>query len=208
MKTHLVIPDTQVCPGSPTEHLTWIGEYIVHKEPDVIVMLGDFAEMESLSSYDRGKKAFEGRRYWKDVEAAKQAMGKLLSPLRREQQKRKYAKRRQYMPRMVMLLGNHENRINRAVEQELSLKELYQPKTWDMKQQGGRCCPFWKWLRLTAYYILISSLGMLMAVFYRVHGVVLRPLLRFVVRCKAAQADTFRDFHTPFTRRIKGDTKD
>ena len=37
--------------------------------------------MESLSSYDIGKKSFEGKRYIKDVESAKEAMQCLMSPL-------------------------------------------------------------------------------------------------------------------------------
>ena len=56
MKKHLVIGDTQVKPGISLSYLTWIGKYIVDKQPDVIVMIGDFADMPSLSSYDVGKK--------------------------------------------------------------------------------------------------------------------------------------------------------
>ena len=59
---HMVIPDCQVTPDTPTDHLRWIGEYMVEKKPDLVVCLGDFADMESLSSYDIGKKSYEGRR--------------------------------------------------------------------------------------------------------------------------------------------------
>ena len=59
---HLVIPDVQAKPGVPLEHLDWLGQYIVAKKPDVVVCLGDFADMESLSSYDVGKRSYEGRR--------------------------------------------------------------------------------------------------------------------------------------------------
>ena len=59
MTTHLVIPDTQVKPGNSVEFLTHIGKYIVEKQPDTIIHLGDHADMPSLSSYDRGKKSFE-----------------------------------------------------------------------------------------------------------------------------------------------------
>ena len=30
-RTHLVIPDTQAKPGVPTDHLGWIGEYILDR---------------------------------------------------------------------------------------------------------------------------------------------------------------------------------
>jgi len=53
-----MIPDCQVTPDTPTDHLRWIGEYIVEQKPDVVVNIGDFADMESLSSYDRVKRSW------------------------------------------------------------------------------------------------------------------------------------------------------
>lgn len=111
---HLFIPDIQSKPGVDLSHCKWIGEYIVHKQPDVIVCIGDFADMESLSSYDKGKKSFEGRRYKADIKAAKEAMDLLLGPMREHNEKARAAKHKQYKPRMVMTLGNHEQRIARV----------------------------------------------------------------------------------------------
>jgi len=62
-----VIPDCQVKPGVDLSYLTWIGKYLAEKKPDVIVCIGDFADMESLSLYDVGKKSFEGRTYKADL---------------------------------------------------------------------------------------------------------------------------------------------
>lgn len=53
---HLIIPDTQVKPNSPTEHLRWAGMYAAEKKPDVIVHIGDHFDMPSLSTWDVGKK--------------------------------------------------------------------------------------------------------------------------------------------------------
>ena len=106
-RTHLIIPDCQVHEGVPTEHLDWVGKYIAAKRPDVIVCIGDFADMPSLCSYDKGKKSFEGRRYVNDIEAARAAMDRLTSHWRDIPD---------YKPRMVLTLGNHEDRITRAVE--------------------------------------------------------------------------------------------
>lgn len=52
---HFILPDVQCKPGVPLDHLTWASNYCIQKKPDVIVCLGDFADMESLSSYDIGK---------------------------------------------------------------------------------------------------------------------------------------------------------
>jgi len=81
-KVHLVIPDVQAKPGIDFTYLNNIGKYIVEKKPDVIINIGDFADMPSLSSYDKGKKAFEGRRYLADIKASHEAMEALLTPLR------------------------------------------------------------------------------------------------------------------------------
>ena len=138
MVKHFVIPDTQVRAGDNLDYLEAIGNYIVKKQPDVIVHLGDHADMPSLSSYDIGKKSFEGRRYVLDVEAAKEGMRRLWEPLSVYNTRQKKNKERQYHPRKIFCIGNHENRINRAVENDakldgvLSVDDLgYQEFGWE-----------------------------------------------------------------------------
>jgi hypothetical protein len=124
-----VIPDAQVKEGVPLEHLTWAGKAIVDYKPDVVVNLGDFADMPSLSSHDiKGSKYFEGLRYKKDIESAKEAMKLLLAPLRDAQKAQKESKHKVYKPRMVLTLGNHENRIDRAVNNNPTLEGLISTK--------------------------------------------------------------------------------
>ena len=95
----LVIPDCQVKEGVPLEHLSWAGEAICEYRPDVVVNLGDFADMPSLSSHDiKGSKYFEGLRYKTDINTAKDAMKLLLKPLRDLQSKQKKNKEKVYKP--------------------------------------------------------------------------------------------------------------
>ena len=61
MTTHMFVPDTQVKPGVPTDHLRWAGRYILERKPDVVIHAGDHWDMESLSSWDRGKVQFVAR---------------------------------------------------------------------------------------------------------------------------------------------------
>lgn len=124
MTKHLFIPDVQAKEGVPLEHLTWIGRYIADKQPDVIVQIGDFADMPSLSSYDKGKLQFEGRRYKKDIDAARKAMDTLLAPLRSLYAKQAAGHRVRYKPRKVLTLGNHEERIERAISNQCELEGL------------------------------------------------------------------------------------
>ncbi len=110
---HLVIPDTQCKPGAPTVHLEWIGRYIVDQfagAPLTVVHLGDHWDMPSLSSYDRGTKAMEGRRYTDDIAAGNDGFGLLTEPLDAHNKGR----RNKWQPRRVFLMGNHEDRITRA----------------------------------------------------------------------------------------------
>lgn len=121
---HLVIPDVQAKEGNDFTYLKCLGKFIVQKRPDVIVCIGDFADMESLSSYDRGLKSFEGRSYQKDIWAAREAMDALLTPLFDLQGRQRKNKEKIYKPRMVLTLGNHENRINRVIDEDRKLEGL------------------------------------------------------------------------------------
>jgi len=136
-KKILVIPDCQVKDGVDIEYLHKIGQYICDKRPDVVVCLGDFADMPSLSSYDVGKKAFEGRRYSKDVISVVAAQKKLFGPLFELQHQQRRNKQKVYSPFKVLTLGNHENRIDRAVNNDpkleglISVNDLQYHTYWD-----------------------------------------------------------------------------
>jgi hypothetical protein len=107
-----------VKPGQDFEFLRCIGRYIVAKKPDVVLHLGDFCDFESLSSYDKGTRSFEGRRYKADILAAHAAMDALLDPLNDYNDMRRRNKKAEYRPRMVMTLGNHEERVLRTINHE------------------------------------------------------------------------------------------
>lgn len=119
-----VIPDCQVKPNQSYEYLSRVGRYLAEKKPDVIVNIGDFADMPSLSSYDVGKKSFEGRTYQADIEASIEAMSVLMHPIRQMQYRQSKNKKKVYNPRLVLTLGNHENRINRAINNDRKLEGL------------------------------------------------------------------------------------
>lgn len=122
MTKHIVIPDCQVKPEHNTNYLKAIGNYIVDQQPEVVVCIGDFADMPSLSSYDIGKKSFEGRRYRNDIEATHEAMATLLGPLQQYNKRAARNHRTRYNPRLVLTLGNHEDRISRTVESDARLE--------------------------------------------------------------------------------------
>ena len=67
MATHLVMGDPHCTPKANNDRFLWAGKMARDLKPTTIVCMGDFASMDSLSSYDKGKKSFEGRRYKKVV---------------------------------------------------------------------------------------------------------------------------------------------
>lgn len=142
MRRHIFIPDTQVKPGVPTEHLEWIGQYIVDKRPDVVVHIGDHADMPSLSYWDRGKIQFEGRRYKADIEAANEAWDLLNAPLDQHNATKRRHKGKQYLPRRVITLGNHEQRIVTAVEQDAKLEGTIGLHDLNYADHGWEVIPF------------------------------------------------------------------
>lgn len=142
MSNILVVPDVQVKPGVDTSHLKWLGQYIVDKRPEKIVCIGDFADMPSLSSYDVGKKSFEGRRYNDDIQSSIHAMSKLLTPLYDLQIRQRLNRKKVYEPEMHLTLGNHENRINRAVEGDPKLEGTIGITDLDYESFGWKVHPF------------------------------------------------------------------
>ena len=137
--THMVIPDVQVKPGVPMQHLRAAGLWAAEKKPEVIVCIGDFADMPSLSTYDKGKRSFEGRRYSEDINAAHEAMGLLTAPIVNEVKRLQKNKQKAWNPRLVLTLGNHEFRIERAINDDPKLEGwistddlLYQQWGWEV----------------------------------------------------------------------------
>jgi hypothetical protein len=142
--TIAVIPDNQVKYGESYEYLTRIGQYLVEKKPDVWVHLGDFLDFESLSSYDKGTKSCEGKRIVKDLQAGQMAMQALMQPLIDFNAKAKKNKEKQYKPELHLTLGNHEDRLARAINQDAKLDGLVTLDDLPFEKHGWNVHPFLK----------------------------------------------------------------
>jgi hypothetical protein len=141
--TQLMIPDTQCKAGVDMTYLRVLGEYIVDKQPEVIIHIGDHADMESLSSYDKGKRTAEGKRVQRDIESAIEGMNILLKPLHDLQQKQLLDFGRvMYKPKMVLTLGNHEFRIVRHVDANPELHGFLSYDSLRYKEMGWEVYDF------------------------------------------------------------------
>ena len=132
-RKHFVIPDVQAKPGVPLNHCEWIGKYIEEKMPDVVINLGDLADMCSLSTYDRGKLDFEGRRYHEDIAAAKLANSLLMGPTREDSEIDTH-----------ILYGNHEDRISRFVQDHPELSDFVSLESLGYAEHYDHVHPFLK----------------------------------------------------------------
>jgi hypothetical protein len=142
MTRHFVIPDTQIKPEYGYEHLEWAGKYAVDMKPDVIIHLGDHWDMPSLSSYDKGKGSMEGRRYVNDIRAGNYAMNTFMEPIYKEQDRLRKKKRKVWNPRRVFLLGNHEQRLERAVDDNIQLSDIISYDDFNLAYHGWEVYPF------------------------------------------------------------------
>lgn len=103
-RRHFIVPDTQVKPGAPTDHLDWIGYAIKDYDPDVVVHLGDHWDFESLSQWSSpGSIELEGLRYEDDLIAGNKALERLHQAMGT------------WKGRKIILRGNHEHRLERAI---------------------------------------------------------------------------------------------
>ena len=131
--TIFVIPDTQCKQGVDLDYIHWVGAYIARKKPDIIVHLGDHYDMASLSTYDKGKLSAENKRYAADIEAGDEGIRILESYIQAVPN---------YNPRKVVTLGNHEDRIDRFVQDNPSFEGLLGTDKLAFDDYGWEVYPF------------------------------------------------------------------
>lgn len=106
-RTHLVVPDSHAHADFSNDRYDWLGRFIADLKPDVIINIGDNADMASLSTYDKGKRSFQGRNYKDDINAHLDAQERTFSPIKKLKKK---------LPESYYFIGNHEHRITRAID--------------------------------------------------------------------------------------------
>lgn len=131
--TIFIIPDTQCKQGVDLAYMHHIGNYIKLKRPDIIVHLGDHYDMASLSTYDKGKLSAENKRYKADIEAGDEGIRILESYIQSIPN---------YKPRKVVTLGNHEDRIDRFVQDNPNFEGLIGTDKLAFDDYGWEVYPF------------------------------------------------------------------
>jgi len=116
-RRHFIVPDTQVRPGVPLDHIGWIAQAIVDYIPDVVVHLGDHWDFNSLNGHEQpGSAPLEGARYADDLFVGNEAFKTLCKPMGEEIERRKRRHITRWDPRKIFCVGNHEIRADRVAE--------------------------------------------------------------------------------------------
>ena len=159
-RTHMVIPDTQVKPDTPIDHFRWIANYAIEKRPDVIVNLGDWADMHSLCAYDKGKRSYEGRRYTRDIDAANASLDVFEKTIE-DYNRTNVASA--FNPDKHLTLGNHENRILRATDLDAALHGKLTLDDLDFDRRGWQTHQFLDVVTIDgiqySHYFISGSMG-------------------------------------------------
>lgn len=114
-RSHFIISDMQVTPSNLTQAkrtLHKIALKVIEKKPDVLIWLGDFADMESLYRASKKYDQFDSKKFKADVRASNEAMDyfqNLIKDLKLEQH---------------ITVGNHEDRINKFIENNIQISAL------------------------------------------------------------------------------------
>ncbi len=154
-RMHIVIPDVQCKPGVKLDHLTWVGKYIAEKQPDAVICIGDFADMNSLSKYDMGTIRGENKRLKRDLATAREAMELLMQPIRAVDG---------YCPELHLTMGNHEDRLDRFANEHPYLEEVVGTHMLNYEEWGWKVHPFLKVVTIDgvdyAHYFISGQKGL------------------------------------------------
>lgn len=106
---HLVIADPHVRHDDNYERFRHLGKAIVDILPDVIILLGDWCNFDSVSSFEcHGRPTLSS-----ELAAAENAMRTMMQPLKEYNKEQARKHRPRHYPRIVECLGNHEERLKR-----------------------------------------------------------------------------------------------
>jgi len=131
--TIFVIGDLQVKQGIELDYIHHIGAYIAKKQPTIIVQIGDWFDNAALSSYDRGQLSAEGKRLSADIATGNEAIRIIDSYIRAVPN---------YHPRKVVTLGNHEDRIQRFVNENPALSGFLGNHLYHFERYGWEVYDF------------------------------------------------------------------
>lgn len=106
MTSVIVVGDAHISDDQNLDRFKALGKMIDDKQPEYVVLIGDFLSMDCLSEWDRNKrKLMENRRYKKEVAAGNTALTLMGAGSQKHTE-------------FIYIEGNHENRLTRYLESD------------------------------------------------------------------------------------------
>lgn len=154
IKKIILVGDCHFSPDTDNRRADWLGNMILEEDPDLVVQIGDFSDLNSLSSYDKGKRSAELRRYRHDINATHDALFRIDKPLKEYNERRKNIQKKspRRVPRKIMVMGNHEARITRAVNLAPELEGTITLQDLGYEQHGWEVVPFKRTFEIEQVY--------------------------------------------------------
>ena len=113
-KTTLVYSCAHSSPEANNKRFDWLGKFIYDLKPDMVIDLGDGADMASLNSYDKGRpQAIVAQNYEADINVYNDSQERLRHQFRHH---------RKGKPTWIGFEGNHEHRIQTALSYDPRLE--------------------------------------------------------------------------------------
>lgn len=130
---HLVIPDAHADTlEEPNDRFDWIARMARDRRPDVIVCLGDVADMASLCQYEvKGSVPASGRSFREDIASGRDAIARMTPKPTKT-----------WQPKLWLCWGNHENRIDTFRFSDSRLQDICHLKDFGAEDAGWQTVPF------------------------------------------------------------------
>lgn len=117
-------PDAHCVPGHDARPVAAIARWFAEEGVDFVVNIGDFSDMPSLSSYDKGKRKMEGNRVAVDLAYTEECVALFDQQLGGHD------------PYKIMTLGNHEERLLRLEADDAQMEGAFGDDPWGYHAAG------------------------------------------------------------------------
>lgn len=154
MNKILVIGDAHIGEDDDLSRFNLLGDLILDQRPTHIVIIGDFLTLNCLSAWDMDKrKTMEGRRYKAEIDSGMDALTRMLAPIDLYNVDRREQKKRQYDPELYYIMGNHEDRLTRYLEQDPTFDGFVSvEKDLKLVDWGFKVVPYRAWCEINGVW--------------------------------------------------------
>lgn len=142
--TILVVGDAHVGADDPLVRFDYANELIMDKRPDKIIIMGDFLTLNCLSAWDMNKRMkMEGRRYFDEIVQGNEALDRMFHGLNIDNQRLRKNKKKLYIPDIIYIEGNHEDRLTRYMESDPTFQGTVSiPKDLQLAERAIKWVPY------------------------------------------------------------------